>query len=355
MTTEDPIAPRPDVPVAELPYDSILMIGFGGPEGPEEVLPFLENVLRGRNVPRERMLEVAEHYQHFGGVSPINGQVRDLIEALRPAVAALGLPIYWGNRNWRPMLGDTMREMVRDGRRRAVGLVLSAFSSYSGCRQYREDVARAQAEAGPEAPRVDKLRVWYNHPGWIEANADRVGEALARVEDRARRAGARVVFTAHSIPNSQADRCNYALQLGESCRLVAERLGIGRDRVDLVYQSRSGRPEDPWLGPDVVDHLRDLRTRGVADAVVHPIGFLSDHMEVLYDLDEEAASACAEIGLNMVRSATVGTHPAFVAMLADLIAERVEGRADRLAVGQFGPSHDACPAGCCPAPARRSS
>ncbi len=349
---DEPLAPLPPLDVAELPYDSILVVGFGGPEGPDDVMPFLENVLRGRNVPRDRMQEVAEHYHHFGGVSPINGQVRKLIAALEPAVAGLGLPIYWGNRNWHPMLGETMRQMVADGRKRAVGLVLSAFSSYSGCRQYREDVARAQAEAGTDAPRVDKVRVWYNHPGWVEANADCVATALGELGDEGRRS-ARVVFTAHSIPMSQADRCNYAKQLAESCRLVAERLGIDEGRIDLVYQSRSGRPEDPWLEPDVVEHLRALRGRGVAYAIVHPIGFLSDHMEVLYDLDQEAAQASTEVGLNMARSQTAGVHPAFVAMLADLIVERVTGREERPATGRFGPSHDACPIECCPTPSRR--
>lgn len=356
MTTSaaDPLAPPPYVSVDELPYDAILVVGFGGPEGPDEVMPFLENVLRGRNVPRERMLEVAEHYLHFGGVSPINGQARDLIAALRPALDAVGieLPIYWGNRNWRPMLGDTVSEMTARGVRRALALVLSAYSSYSGCRQYREDIARAREAAGPGAPRVDKTRVWYNHPAWIEANADRVEAAFGGVPAD-RRESSRLVFTAHSIPRSMADGCGYARQLAESCRLVGERLGIGDSRYDLVYQSRSGRPEDPWLGPDVVEHMGELRGRGITDVVVHPIGFLSDHMEVLYDLDEEAAQAAAEVGLKMVRSATVGTHPTFVAMLAALIAERIVDRAERPAVGLFGASHDACPAGCCPAPARR--
>ena len=339
---------------APTPHDAILLVGFGGPEAREDVIPFLENVLRGRNVPRERMLEVAEHYYHFGGVSPINGQVRDLIAALEPALRAEGvdLPVYWGNRNWHPMLADTLRAMAGAGVRRALGLVLAAYSSYSSCRQYREDVQRAQDEAGPSAPGVDKVRVFYNHPGFVAANADRVRSALgalpADLRDRAH-----LTFTAHSIPSSMAANCDYERQLSETCRLVAEAVGVGPDRRSLVYQSRSGRPADPWLGPDVLDHLDDLKRTGVAATVVHPVGFLSDHMEVLFDLDEEAGAKADSLGLTMVRSGTVGTHPAFVSVLVELIRERLGGEGvDRRAVGQFGPNHDVCPADCCLPPAR---
>jgi ferrochelatase len=335
------------------PYDAILVVAFGGPEGPDEVIPFLENVLRGRNVPRERMLAVADHYAHFGGVSPINGQVRALIEALEPELRRRGInvPVYWGNRNWHPMLADTMARMTADGTRRALGLVLAAYSSYSSCRQYREDIERARAAVGDAAPPVDKVRVFYNHPDFIAANTDRVRHALDQISADQRET-VHLAFTAHSIPTTMADNCDYSAQLTETCRLVAESLGFDPDRWRLVYQSRSGRPTDPWLEPDIVDHLRTLRNEGVSDVVVHPIGFLSDHIEVLYDLDEEAQHACSEIGLNMVRAGTVGTHPMFVRMLGELIEERFRGAAERRAVGQFGPSHDSCPANCCIPPAR---
>ena len=334
-------------------YDAILVIGFGGPEGPDDVIPFLENVLRGRNVPRARMLEVAEHYQHFGGISPINAQVRDLIAAIRPELdrRSISLPIYWGNRNWHPMLADTMATMARDGITHALGVVLAAYSSYSSCRQYREDVERARATVGDSAPIVDKMRVFYNHPGFIASNADRVRDALDHLSPE-RRGSTQLAFTAHSIPASMAENSRYVPQLTEACRLVAESVGVAPDRWQLVYQSRSGRPTDPWLGPDIVDHLRDVRSSGIEDVVVHPIGFLSDHMEVLYDLDDEARHACEAIGLRMIRSSTVGTHPTFVAMLGELIAERLSDSPDRRALGSTGPSHDICPMDCCLPPPR---
>jgi ferrochelatase len=336
-------------------YDAILIVGFGGPERPEDVMPFLENVTRGRNVPRERLLEVAEHYHHFGGVSPINGQVRELIDRLRTELprCGVGLPIYWGNRNWHPMLADTLREMTAAGIRRALAVVLAAFSSYSSCRQYREDIERARGSAGPDAPRVDKVRVFYNHPGFIRANADRVREALGSIPHE-RHKSAHLVFTAHSIPVSMARNCDYEKQLRETSRLVAEDAGVGPDRLATVYQSRSGRPADPWLEPDILDYLKDLRRRGVEDVLIHPVGFLSDHVEVLYDLDEEARHLCEELGLAMVRSRSVGTHPAFVAMLCDLIAERVHSipGSDHRAIGRYGVSPDLCTESCCLPPAR---
>ena len=334
-------------------YDAILFVSFGGPEGPDDVMPFLENVTRGRGIPRERLLEVAEHYQHFGGVSPINAQCRDLIAALRTELDEHGidLPIYWGNRNWHPMLPDTLRELRDAGIKSALAYVTSAYSSWSGCRQYRENIEDARAELGDDAPAVDKLRVFYNHPDFIAASADRLREALDQIPE-ARRTTSRIAFTAHSIPNSMADTCDYVKQLSETCRLVAETLDISDDRWDLVYQSRSGRPQDPWLEPDIVDHLKSLHASGATDAVVTPIGFLSDHMEVLFDLDEEALLACQEMGLNMVRAGTVGSHPQFVQMLRKLIEERIAG-ATRECVGRFGPNHDVCPIDCCPAPRRR--
>ncbi len=334
-------------------YDALLVVGFGGPEGPDDVLPFLENVLRGRPVPRERMLEVAEHYHHFGGVSPINGQVRDLIAALRPALdsAGVALPIYWGNRNWRPMLEDTLRSMAGAGVEHALAVVLSAYSSYSGCRQYREDIQKAREAVGDLAPTVDKMRVFYNHPDWIAVNAARVLEALGEVPGE-RRDAARLAFTAHSIPDSMAANCAYERQLRETCRLVADAAGVAPDRWALVYQSRSGRPTDPWLGPDILEHVDALAGLGVADVLVQPVGFLSDHMEVMFDLDEEARARAEALGLNLVRAGTAGTDPVFVAMLAGLIRERVAAEPDRRAVGEFPASHDVCPANCCLPPAR---
>ena len=336
----------------ETPFDAILIVGFGGPERPDDVLPFLENVTRGRGIPRARLLVVAEHYHHFGGASPINAQVRALIAALTPALRGRGvdLPVYWGNRNWHPMLGETLQSMTADGVRRALAVVLAAYSSYSSCRQYREDIERAREAAGAEAPRVDKMRVFYNHPAFIATSAARVSDALAALPPDLQ-GTAHVALTAHSIPLAMATRCDYVKQLAETCRLVAEALCLAPERWQLVYQSRSGRPADPWLEPDILQHLSDLKARGVPAVVVHPVGFLSDHLEVLYDLDVEARDRAAALGLTMVRSDTVGTHPQFVAMLSDLIVERVSGAADRAAIGQFGPSHDVCPPDCClPAP-----
>jgi ferrochelatase len=336
----------------DVPYQALLIVSFGGPEANEDVIPFLENVLRGRNVPRERLLQVAEHYYHFGGKSPINDQNRELIAKLETLFATEGpsMPIYWGNRNWHPLLPDTLRQMKEDGVERALAFVTSAFSSYSGCRQYRENILHAQHEVGEGAPRVDKLRAFYNHPGFIRAMADSVRSALQEVPEQGREA-ARVVFTAHSIPVSMANSSRYVVQLEEACRLVMGELD-GRP-FDLVYQSRSGAPGQPWLEPDVCDHLRSLKISGVSDVVVAPIGFISDHMEVLYDLDTEAATVAREVGLHMVRAATAGTSSEFIKMIRSLVLERVEPRRDREALGLLGPSHDFCPEDCCPAPARR--
>jgi protoporphyrin/coproporphyrin ferrochelatase len=327
-------------------YDALLVVSFGGPEGMDDVMPFLENVTRGRNVPRERLEEVAHHYELFGGVSPINRQNRDLIAALEDELRAHGidLPIFFGNRNWHPFLENALRELRDAGSRRALAFFTSAFSSYSGCRQYREDVFRAQAAVGPEAPEVLKLRTFFNHPGFVGANADRLRDALARIPDQ-RRAAAPVVFTAHSIPTVMADRCRYAEQLAETARLVADAVGVSD--FSIVYQSRSGPPHVPWLEPDVCDHLRELGERGVTDVVVSPVGFVSDHLEVLYDLDVEAVELGREIGLNVVRAGTAGTHPAFVSMIRELIEERLDGSLEKRAAGRFGPSPDVCPTNCC--------
>ncbi len=337
-------------------YDSILIVGFGGPERPEDVMPFLENVTRGRNVPRDRLLEVAEHYHHFGGVSPINAQVRDLIAALRTELdrSYITRPIYWGNRNWHPMLADTLAEMTDAGCKHSLAIVLAAYSSYSSCRQYREDIERARASVAGDAPRVDKVRVFYNHPLFILANSDRVREAIGTIAAANGQSEAHIAFTAHSIPLSMARNCDYERQLSETCRLVADAVGVYPGRWKLVYQSRSGRPEDPWLEPDILDHLRALKDKGVHNVVIHPVGFLSDHMEVLFDLDEEARQLSGQLDLTMVRSGTVGVHPAFVSMLRELIVERIAAipESDRQSVGVYGPSHDVCPELCCPPPAR---
>ncbi|HEX8503248.1 MAG TPA: ferrochelatase [Pyrinomonadaceae bacterium] len=327
-------------------YDALLVVSFGGPEGVDDVMPFLSNVLRGRNVPESRMREVAHHYEMFGGVSPINEQNRRLIGALESRLEADGprLPVYWGNRNWHPLLADTLRRMRDDGVRNALAFVTSAYSSYSGCRQYREDVERAREAVGDGAPRVEKLRAFYNHPGFVGPNVENLRAALEEIPP-GRRGAARVAFTAHSIPSAMAAGCDYERQLLETCRLVAE--GAGAAGWRLVFQSRSGPPTQPWLEPDILDHLRALKEEGVTDAVVAPVGFISDHMEVLYDLDTEARQLAVEIGINMVRADTVGTHPAFVRMIRELILERLDPALPRRALGTFPPSHDVCPVDCC--------
>ena len=334
-------------------YDALLLVSFGGPEGPDDVLPFLENVVRGRGVPRERLLAVAEHYRHFGGVSPINAQNRALLAALR---AELDLPVYWGNRNWHPYLADTVRRMAADGRRHALAFVTSAYTSYSGCRQYQEDIERACAEVGPGAPRIDRIRHFYNHPGFVEPNAEAVRAALASLPVE-HQAAARLVYTAHSIPVSMnaasgPDRNGwYAEQVGEAARLVTE--AVQPDRAfDVVWQSRSGPPHVPWLEPDINDHLEALAKQGIVAVVVSPVGFVSDHVEVIWDLDHEARETADRLGLAYARAATVGVHPRFVAMIGELVAEWRAG-APRLALGPVGPSHDVCPIGCCPVPSRR--
>ena len=328
-------------------YDAVLLVSFGGPEGPDDVLPFLENVTRGRNVPRERLLEVAEHYRHFGGVSPINGQSRQLMAALQRELAAHGpnLPVYWGNRNWRPFLADALRQMAADGVQRALAFVTSAYSSYSSCRQYLEDIDRAQQEVGPAAPQVDKLRVFFNHPGFIEPMIESVARCLEQIPP-ADRDRLTTLFTAHSIPTSMADNCRYVEQLQEASRLVAE--GAGLRRWELVYQSRSGSPQQPWLEPDVGDRIEQLHAAGdLHRLLLVPMGFISDHLEVLYDLDVEARALCDRLGVPMHRAATVGVHPRFVQMIRELIVERTTNAPDRSALGPLGPGHDECPTDCC--------
>jgi len=324
-------------------YDALLIVSFGGPEGMDDVMPFLENVVRGRNVPRERLLGVAHHYEMFGGVSPINQQNRNLIAALEEELRVNGpaLPIYWGNRNWHPLLSDTLRAMAADGIRNALAFVTSAYSSFSSCRQYRQNIADAQAEAGDSAPRIEKLRAFYNHPLFISANVDRIRAALAHFTDLA---AVHLAFTAHSIPESMASNCDYAAQLDETARLIAETLNVENWKV--VYQSRSGSPSQPWLGPDICDHLKQLHDQGVGNVVVAPIGFVSDHMEVVYDLDVEAQQLARGLGMKLIRAATAGTHPAFVKMIRELILERVDNAPARF-VGSRGVPHSLCPTDCC--------
>jgi ferrochelatase len=333
-------------------YDALLFVSFGGPERPEEVIPFLENVTRGRGVPRERLAIVAEHYQHLGGKSPINDQNRALIAAVDQDLRAHGiqLPIYFGNRNWAPFLGDAVAEMQRAGVSRALAFITSAYSSYSGCRQYLTDIEQARANLDG-APSIEPLRRFFNHPGFVDACVDRVSAAWEELGGKigAARSSARLVFTAHSIPRSMADTSDYEKQLRSNAQLIAERLGHAH--WDLVWQSRSGSPEVPWLEPDILDHVRALHAAGVPGLVIAPIGFLSDHVEVLFDLDEEARLLCRELDLPMARAGTVGTHPRFIDTIRELVLERVRGDAPQ-SVGPLPACPAVCAPGCCPKPER---
>jgi len=337
-------------------HDAVLLLGFGGPEGPDDVLPFLENVTRGRGVPRERLEEVAEQYLLFGGRSPIGEQSRALLAAVDAELARRGrpLPSYWGNRNWAPYVEDVLRRIAEDGHRRVLAFTGSAYSSYSACRQYWEDLDRAAEAvraAGLEPPEVDKVRPYWNHPGFVLAVVERVHAALESLAPDQRNR-ARLVFTAHSIPRSMAETSDYEAQLRDEAATVSERVAVPRAAEwELVFQSRSGPPQVPWLEPDVVDHLAVVRDRGDDVVVLVPIGFTSDHMEVLYDLDTQAASAARDLGITLVRAGTVGTHPLFVRGLVDVLDELLVG-APAAALGSFGPRVTPCRAGCCPAPGR---
>lgn len=344
-------------------YDAILLAGFGGPEGQDDVIPFLRNVTRGRGIPDERLEEVAHHYRHFGGVSPINDQNRALRAALQDELARRGidLPVLWGNRNWEPYLADALREADDRGFSRLIGLATSAYSSYSSCRQYREDYARALEETGLGASiQIDKVRQFFDHPGFVAPFAAGVRDALAELRGRGvAEEGIRILFSTHSIPTQDALRSGprdrdfggggaYAAQHEAVARTIMADLG---EDVPwrLVYQSRSGPPSQPWLEPDINDAMREQAEAGATAFVIVPLGFVSDHMEVLWDLDTEAMETAAELGAIAVRTPTPGIDPAYVAGLVDLVMERVEGvpTADRAAVTDLGPWYDVCRPGCC--------
>jgi protoporphyrin/coproporphyrin ferrochelatase len=339
-------------------FDALLVLSFGGPEGPDEVRPFLENVVRGRGVPPDRLDAVEQHYQHFGGVSPINALNRALIAAIEQRV---DVPVYFGNRNWHPMVEDTVARMADDGVRRALVFATSAYGGYSACRQYDEDIARARKAVGERAPQLVKLRHFFDHPDFVRANADAVRAALAQLPAQPR---PRLVFTAHSVPQS-ADAAagppaegghRYSRQVREAARLVAAE--VGEADFDVVWQSRSGPPQVPWLEPDIVDHLEELHGRGVGAVVVSPVGFVSDHLEVVWDLDTEARERAAELGMGFARAATAGPDPRFADMVAELIAEHTHGAAPRRLgeVAGAGCTVDGAPCAidCC-VPARRPS
>ena len=326
-------------------YDALLFLSFGGPEGMDDVMPFLRNVSRGRNIPDARLEEVSVHYNGFGGVSPINAQNKALISALEADFAANGLdlPIYFGNRNWHPLVTDTIETMRKDGVKRALVFVTSAFSRYSGCRQYREDVMLALETLHADDIQMDKIRVYYNHPGFVDTMVKHVTDALLTLP--ASEIQPHLVFTAHSIPISMATGSHYVEQLTEASHLVAER--AGGLPWSLVYQSRSGPPHIPWLTPDVSDHLESLHDTGVKQVAIVPIGFISDHMEVLFDLDHEALEKARTLNMDAVRVATVGTAPGFVTMIRELVVERMTASPERKCLGCRGPNHDICPVNCC--------
>ena len=342
-------------------YDAFLLVSFGGPEGPADVMPFLEHVTRGRGVPRDRLAEVAHHYDVFGGVSPINEQCRDLLAAIGKdfAAAGLDLPLYWGNRNWHPFLADTVAQMASDGARHAIAFVTSAYGSFSSCRQYLDDIEAARAQVHG-APRIDKIRHFFNHPGFIGPVTQAARAAITALPPVVQH-DAWLVFTAHSVPAVMAAASGlagglYPAQLAEASRLVAAQLAAeeGHERPwRLCYQSRSGPPAVPWLGPDVCDQLADLAADRAPAVVVVPVGFVSDHVEVLSDLDFEAAAGAERLGLPMARAATPGTDPRFISMITELVVERRSQPAQVQALGSLPPGPDFCPNDCCRMPAAR--
>ena len=326
-------------------FDAVLVMGFGGPEKTEDVMPFLENVTRGRGVPRERLLEVAENYYLFGGRSPINDQCRALIAALQAEFERHGLrlPVYWGNRNWAPYLEATVRQMMTDGVQRAFAVPMSAYSGYSACRQYLDDLERAQAAIGPGAPHFERLPHFCLMPGFLEPMIENVRVAFEKIALE-QRSAAQLLFTAHSIPVSMATNSKYLDQLSEVARLIAA--GVGHPAHRLVFQSRSGPPQQPWLEPDVRDALAEAARDGVTQVVVAPIGFISDHMEVIFDLDTQARETAEKLGLHWVRAATVGTDPRFITLLRTLMEQRMRGEREAWSWPCYGE--------CCPPPRRHS-
>lgn len=339
------------------PYDAVLVLSFGGPDGPDDVLPFLHNVTHGRGVP-QRLAAVAERYRQFGGRSPINDQNRALVAALTDRLRGQGLrvPVFWGNRNWHPFLAQALREVYQAGCRRVLTLVTSAYASYSGCRQYREDVASALATlaAEGEALRVDKVRTYFNHPGFVEPVTDAVTAGLAGLPE-----GSRLLFVTHSLPVPVARTSGpageaYLAQHHDLATTVLARVGRSEQPPDLAFCSRSGRPTQPWLEPDINDRLEQLHHQGVPGVLVVPIGFISDHLEVVADLDGEARATASRLGLPFGRAATPGTDPRFVAGLVDLLLERAAAERGeyppRPAAGRLPAGPDVCPVGCCPNP-----
>jgi len=345
------------------PYDALVLVSFGGPEKPDDVVPFLENVTRGRGVPRERLEEVGEHYFRFGGRSPINDLNREFLEALREDLkgAGIDIPVYWGNRNWDPYLEDTVRQMRADGIRRAACFLTSAYSSYSSCRQYRENLYDATAAVGEGAPRLDRLRAYFNHPGFVEPLVDSTLAALAELDDDVRE-DAHLTFVTHSLPVTMNDGSGphgnaYVTQHRSVMEEIVERVRqeTGRRHLHaLVYCSRSGAPHVPWLEPDINEHLTALAEKEVPAVVAVPVGFVSDHMEVVYDLDTEAAATAESLHLPFVRAATAGIDPRFVATVRDLLLERAAAERGedvaRAYVGTLGACADLCAVGCCPNP-----
>jgi protoporphyrin/coproporphyrin ferrochelatase len=319
-------------------FDGVLLLSFGGPEAPEQVMPFLENVTRGRGIPRDRLAAVAEHYLHFGGVSPINGINRALIEQLKAELAESGmdLPVYFGNRNWEPYVEDTVTAMRDNGIHRAAVFTTSAWGGYSSCMQYNEDIARARDAAGDRAPELVKLRQYYDHPLFVEMFAESIGDAAQSLPEEIR-ADARLVFTAHSIPRAAASRCGtdlYEKQVAYASRLVAARAGFAD--YDQVWQSRSGPPQVPWLEPDVGEHLSILAGMGVKAVVACPIGFVADHIEVVWDLDNELRGQADEAGIAFARAATPNADRRFARLAVDLIDEVHEGRELIRSAGPLG-------------------
>lgn len=330
-------------------FDSLLLLSFGGPENSDDVMPFLRNVTAGRGVPDERLAVVAEQYELFGGKSPINELNQQLLCALNEELASRGyeMATFWGNRNWHPFVTDTIADLKSLGHTSTVCLVTSAFSSYSGCRQYHEDLDRARNEV-PGAPNIERVRVYWDHPDFLGTAA----ELLAESRDAAGLSSETpVLHSAHSLPLSMAANCDYQQQLNEAAAIVNELAGM-RGPYEVVFQSRSGPPSVPWLTPDIDQRIHELAEQGTQELLVHPLGFVADHMEVLFDLDTQSAAAAKEAGVKMVRTPTVGTHPRFVSMLVDLVEEAAGLRADRPSLSKSGPRPDKCNSQCCPAPTR---